>query len=196
MIDVKDIATISQSAICIALIIVVLFKFWSIARLDAFRQKMFAIRDELFDFAAEGNISFDDPAYRLLRQSMNGIIRYAHQLSFFRVCVTGIEVALEVKVPKNTWSEAWGMALENVHSDEVRKKLEEFHANAMQAIFNRLILGSPLLLGLVICSIPILMLRMGWQNLKVILLKAPSFTVSHVVDTRMIENEAAGSAVA
>jgi hypothetical protein len=35
---------------------------------------------------------------------------------------------------------------------------------------------------------------MGWLNLKQILSKAPLFTVSHVFDTRMIENQAAAAA--
>jgi hypothetical protein len=43
--------------------------------LDRFRQDVFGLRDELWDFAASGQISFDDPAYRLLRQLMNGFIR-------------------------------------------------------------------------------------------------------------------------
>jgi hypothetical protein len=38
----------------------------------------------MFDYAADGNISFNDPAYALLRKSMNGFIRYAHTLTFFR----------------------------------------------------------------------------------------------------------------
>ena len=50
-------------------------------RLDSFRQNMFAIRDELFDFAADGNIAFDHPAYMMLRNQMNGFIRYAHHLT-------------------------------------------------------------------------------------------------------------------
>jgi hypothetical protein len=53
--------------------------------------------------------------------------------------------------------------------------------------------GSPVLLTLLVASLPILMLRMGWLNLKPILSKAPLFTVSHVFDTRMIENQAAAA---
>jgi hypothetical protein len=196
MMDAKTIALVIQSCICVALIIFVLFKFWSEARLDAFRQKVFALRDELFDFAADGHISFDDPAYRLLRQSMNGKIRYAHQLTFFRVNMTMIQVNLATHTPKVTWSEDWQKALERLRDDDVRRKLEAFHDRAMLLVVDRLVLGSPVLLGLVICSVPFLMLRMGWLNLKAIVKKAPLFTVSHVFDTQMIENEAAAAAIA
>lgn len=34
--------------------------------LDSLRQKLFAIRDDLFDFAADGGISFEDRIYREL----------------------------------------------------------------------------------------------------------------------------------
>ena len=49
---------------------------------DAFRQRAFAIRDELFDYAADGNIAFNDQAYWRLRLAMNGMIRYSHRLTF------------------------------------------------------------------------------------------------------------------
>ena len=196
MMEAKNLALVLQSCACIALIAVVLFKFWSEARLDAFRQRMFALRDELFDYAADGNIGFDEPAYRLLRQSMNGAIRYAHHLTFFRVCVTMAEIQFAVYVPKNDWFEDWQLALKRLANDDARNRLEAFHSRAMQLMVGRLVAGSPILLGLVVCSVPILILRMGWLNLKTILTKAPMFTVSHVVDTRMLENEAAAAAIA
>jgi hypothetical protein len=196
MIEAKNLSRVLQSCASIALIAVVLFKFWSDARLDAFRQRMFQLRDELFDYAADGSISFDDPAYRLLRQSMNGAIRYAHHLTFFRVCVTMIEIQLAVYVPKRDWSQDWQLALKRLPSDDARNRLEAFHSRAMQLMVGRLVAGSPALLGLVVGSVPILILRMGWLNLKTILNRAPMFTVSHVVDTRILENEAAAAAIA
>ncbi|GAC1691136.1 MAG: hypothetical protein PVS2B2_28790 [Candidatus Acidiferrum sp.] len=62
--EISDIAAVFQSAVCIVLFAIVLLKFWSAARLDAFRQEMFIIRDELFDYAASGQIAFDNPSYR------------------------------------------------------------------------------------------------------------------------------------
>ena len=55
--------------------------FWRYRALctDWFRQRVFELRDELFDYAAEGNISFDNPNYGMLRKAMNGHIRFAHQ---------------------------------------------------------------------------------------------------------------------
>jgi|SRR5882672_2427141 len=50
-------------------------------RVDLFRQRMFALRDELFDMAASGRIAFDNPAYGKLRDMLNGYIRFAHRVS-------------------------------------------------------------------------------------------------------------------
>ena len=196
MIGHHDIALVFQSAVSIAVLGVVLLKFWSEARLDTFRQQMFAIRDELFDYAAAENISFDNPAYRLLRRSMNGFIRYGHQLTFFRICATALELKLAGKSTESTWFEDWESALKKIQDNGVRLRLNEFHDLAMVCAANRLIFGSPVLLLLVVCSVPVLILRMGWLNLKLILEKAPLFTVSHVIGTRMIENQAAAAAVA
>lgn len=47
-----------------------------------FRQEMFKLRDELFDYMAAGNISADHQAYQLLRHRMNSYIRYADRMNF------------------------------------------------------------------------------------------------------------------
>jgi hypothetical protein len=47
--------------------------------MDMFRQTMFELRDELFDYALEGHIDFSDPAYGVLRNTLNGYIRFAHK---------------------------------------------------------------------------------------------------------------------
>lgn len=68
--------------IYIALIWVGYFWLYRNFALDSFRQKMFALRDQLFDDASDGVISFEHPAYGILRGTMNGFIRFGHRLSF------------------------------------------------------------------------------------------------------------------
>jgi len=51
-------------------------------RLDYFRQQLFALRDELFDLAREGELSFTDDVHRLTRGMLNGTIRFGHKLGF------------------------------------------------------------------------------------------------------------------
>ncbi|HTS10455.1 MAG TPA: hypothetical protein VMP68_33130 [Candidatus Eisenbacteria bacterium] len=195
MMDAKTLSLLVESCLCIFLIAFVLLKFWAEARLDSFRQKMFALRDELFDFAADGNIGFADEAYRLLRQSMNGTIRYAHQLTFFRVCMTMAEIEFASLGARSDWSADWQRALGTISDRQVREKMEAFHGRSMQLVIERLVLGSPLLLGFVLLTVPFVALRLGWLNLKTMLSRASLLAVPHLVNTRLIENEAAAAAI-
>jgi len=117
-------------------------------RLDSFRQNIFAVRDELFDYAADGNISFDHPAYILLRKQMNGFIRYGHQLTVFRGLLT-IAIHKILGTPERaSWHDAWEKALNTIEDNSVRQKLERFHRKSMVLAIGRLVSGSPLLLAL------------------------------------------------
>jgi len=196
MMEITTLALFLQSAICLCALAAVLLKFWAEARLDSFRQEMFALRDELFDYAASGKVGFDEPAYRLLRRSMNGFIRYAHQLTFFRLCITIIEIKLAGKPTETKWTDDWEKALNRVTDEDTRSALKKFHDRAMVCAAKRLIFGSPMLLSLVLLSFPVLAIRQGWQNLRQLPDKASFFTVSHVFDTSIIENQAAAAAAA
>src|SRR2546425_10001640 len=101
----QAVALIFQSAIALILFLIVLFCALSRLRLDTFREQLFTIRAELFDYAASGKIDFSHPAYRLLRQSMNGFIRYGHQLSFFRLCMALLIWSTVQYKPKLEWTE-------------------------------------------------------------------------------------------
>ena len=69
----------------IALLFILFFWCYRDYQIDAFRQRLFALRDDLFDHAANGQIPFDDPAYRMLRRTTNGLIRFAHQISLLQL---------------------------------------------------------------------------------------------------------------
>jgi len=66
------------------------FKLYRGYRLDRFRMEMFVVRDRLFDRAADGLIDFSHPAYKLVRQTMNGFIRNAHSMSLMQVLLFGL----------------------------------------------------------------------------------------------------------
>lgn len=56
-------------------------------RIDLLRSQLFRLRDDLFDAADRGVIAFDDPAYTMTRQMMNGMIRFAHEVGLWRALV-------------------------------------------------------------------------------------------------------------
>ena len=53
--------------------------------IDKTRLELFKIRDELFDMAMAGSIPFDSKAYRSARETLNGMIRFVHQLGVTRL---------------------------------------------------------------------------------------------------------------
>jgi hypothetical protein len=57
---------------------------------DAYRQDLFQVRDDLFNFAAEGGISFDHPAYAMARAYLNGTIRFTERLSLVQLIIFSI----------------------------------------------------------------------------------------------------------
>lgn len=57
---------------------------WQATTLESFRQNIFTLRRELFLYMADGNIQSSHPAYLELRQTMNGMLRYAGRLTFGR----------------------------------------------------------------------------------------------------------------
>ena len=50
-------------------------------RVDRYREHLFTLRDGLFDYIWKNDISFDLPAYRLMRTFLNGAIRVADKVT-------------------------------------------------------------------------------------------------------------------
>ena len=191
--SITQLTAVLESAVMLILLATLFIRLLPSYRLDSFRQEMFGLRDELFDYAASGQIGFDDPAYRLLRQSMNGYIRYAHRITFFRLCVGMLG---RPSAPPQPWHEKWEVALTNVKSSEVKNRLLEFHFRSGLLMMGRLITGSPLLIALFAMTFVGLLLRDGWKNLKRVGERAAEFAVSRVVNPRLVEEDAAACAVA
>lgn len=54
--------------------------------IDATRQRLFNIRDDLFDQVQKSDrIAFDDPAYGIARTTINGMIQFTHDISVPRI---------------------------------------------------------------------------------------------------------------
>lgn len=50
--------------------------------LDAFRERLFELRFQLFSLAMSEDLSFDDDAYRALETLICGLLRFAHRVTF------------------------------------------------------------------------------------------------------------------
>jgi len=188
---VEHLSLAIQSLLCLVLLAVLFLELWPALRLDTFRQGMFTVRDELFDYAASGAIPFDDPAYRLLRQLMNGLIRYGHQITFFRLWCTFMRLRLSRSGLDDRWSAKWEVALGRIRDLKVRDDLCGFHSRASELVAARIVYGSPALLLLLIVLFTTIIVRRGLQNLKHALTDAVAAGASLAVDQRLLEDKAA-----
>jgi|SRR5208282_5453038 len=118
-------------------------------RIDLFREELFIVRSELFEYAASGAVPFDNPAYRVLMNFLNDIIRYAHALTFSRFIIGSTLNTMYPNRPKQPIEE-WREAVARIESDEVRNRLIEFHNRMGQSIAGQLLRRSPFMLLLVL----------------------------------------------
>jgi len=113
-------------------------------RIDVFRQRIFGIRDEVFDYAASGKIAFDHPAYITLRNLMNGYIRFSHKISLLHV---GIVLVLTKLFNRNcklqSFEEIWTAAIQDL-DDKAKHELSQFRMRAEMNLFYYLFLSSML----------------------------------------------------
>jgi hypothetical protein len=188
----SQLANVLQFSVVAILWAILIFKILPDARLDAFRQRMFGIRDEMFDFAAAGNIPFDHPAYVLLRRQMNGFIRYGHQLTVFRCLMTAAIHKVSGRPTKGAWFSEWQGALDSLEDVSVRNEMENFHNRGMMLAIKRLLFASPLL-WLMTLIFMVQILFQGAANGVIQLAKMASKRVfTGPINDRLIEEAAQG----
>lgn len=180
-----------------AVVVFALLVFWLIPnyRLDLFRQEVFCVRDELFDYARAGNISFRHPAYTLLRQSANGFIRYAHCLTFYRIVMTGAIWRVAGRTPELIWTKKWEQALDSL-DDKTKADLVRYHERLSMLIVKRLVWGSPFLIAALFVTAVVTLCTVGLTSIHGALRTSARGAVDRVIDTRLLEEEAADAAKA
>ncbi len=186
---IQELIAVIESGIAVAVILVLMLKLWPSLRVDEFRQSMFAIRDELFDFALSGAISFDHPAYRLLRESMNGFIRYGHQLTLFRLVCNFIRWNLHDE-RVFSWASKWDAALKGIDDDNLKQALRQFQSRAFTLVLKRLIAGSVVLIFLLAVMMLYEMLKTQWVSLRQLARISAQLIVTRMFDPRFLEEEA------
>jgi len=192
MITVLQLANVLQFLVVAIFLIVVLFKILPEVRLDSFRQQMFEIRDELFDLAADGHISFQHPAYILLRRQMNGFIRYGHQLTVFRMLMSLMIHKISGRPDPREWRAEWDNALTSTENENVRLQLERIHHKGMRLAVKRLLAGSPILWVMTLIFMVQLMFQGAAKGVWQLLRAASKKTLNGPINNRSIEDVAQG----
>lgn len=125
---------------------------------DIFRQKMFQLRDDLFDAASNGLIEYNHPAYVVLRNTMNGFLRFGHRISLFEVLITGVVLGSDHLKTRKTFRQVWQEA-ETTLSSEQKEEMQRYLLRLNELLIIQSFFGSPifvvfLLLGFVIMQLP------------------------------------------
>jgi len=149
---------------------------------DGFRQRLFALRHDLFLFMAGGHVSSRDPVYVNFRETLNFLIRYAERL-------TGTRAILAFFVPTPSLVKNNGdlsNRIASIPDEKVRKRIMQYRREMSRAIFCHLLCIAPL-------AIPALVLLSVIQT---IFLRDDNgrMNVSRVDITRTVEVEAELSA--
>lgn len=119
----------------------VVWQLWRDYALDKCRQDLFTIRNELFDMAIrrEHGIGFDAPVYGQLRQTLNGIIRFAHTISFTRLIIFQLLAGTPSRIVVRT-----ERLIKEVQNTKLREDLKELQRRAGVSIVKYLVKTSPL----------------------------------------------------
>ncbi len=177
--------------------LLVLWLLWYYGFMDLlvedFRQRLFRIRDKLFDYAAQGNISFDDPAYTHLRSMLNSMLRFAHKVTFCRALLA---YTYNVIRPSDQAAKEIERMLEPIRSLPSEKKLIllKFHAELLFAMFMYVLKRSPalwLIAGALIVCIAVRTIARGTlRKLSDILSEALPILGFHIPGIVLIEAQA------
>lgn len=81
MMEAQDQLAIARSCLSLALIAFAMVCMRRRTNVDRYRESLFTLRDGLFDYMWKNDVSFDLPAYRLMRAFLNGAIRCAGEIT-------------------------------------------------------------------------------------------------------------------
>lgn len=121
---------------------------------DLFRQKIFILRDQLFDEAADGFIDFNNEAYCILRRTMNGFLRFAHKISILEALIIFIMNKNDQYLTQQRYS--YEAQLDNAIKDlgeDVKQKLKKYRMEMNRLLIIHLILRSPILVSAIFISL-------------------------------------------
>ncbi|MCY4627719.1 MAG: hypothetical protein OXE58_09160 [Acidobacteria bacterium] len=137
-----------------------------VCAVDNFRQDMFALRDELFDLASSGALSFDHPAYGMLRSTMNGFVRWADRLQLLQLVVLFVFWSHRNLVSERRFEIQWKEALATLPESE-QDALGAYRERMHLLLIRYLIFSSPVLVATLV--VPAITLLFGMTILKLVM---------------------------
>lgn len=164
--DPEDAAALVRLVIAVAALLAAI-QFMLVPTLtDAFRQRLFETRRDMFLLVADGRIEPTNLAYVMLRNTINGLLRQAERLSFSKVLVLGV-MAQKIGADHR---KALDAAIASVQDETARETLSNADKALSSAIVRFAIAKSPvawallLLLFLLVVGVLIRRAQLGaWR---------------------------------
>lgn len=147
-------AVVSVLSLIGLLVLLRLYRDYSV---DRFRQEMFALRDEVFDFAASGGIAFRHPAYGMLRLTMNGFVRWADRLRLMEIIFFRLLSRRDLG-DNSRFDADWEKALNGLN-DTAQCRMNGFRDRMHQVLISHLLFRSPIVVVTLI--VPLLTWAVG-----------------------------------
>lgn len=134
----------SSAVIGLGFLIALAFLFygpWQWVCTDFARQIIFEKRDEIFDMAADGDLSFNSPEYRTIRSSLESSIRFAHELTlpYFLLMLSVRKAVISEKSHLAT-------AVDQIQEATVRETVRRKVNVAQRALVVMMVVKSPIML--------------------------------------------------
>lgn len=134
----------------LAVLWLLVYSLWHDLQVDRHRQKLFALRSELFSLAATGAISFHDPAYTLIRKRLNAQIRFAHEYTLVHLMFLSLTQAIAPSPLLSSARARWEEAVERVQSKAVQEKLRELEKISTLETAKHMVASSPVMIVLLV----------------------------------------------
>jgi len=128
------------------LIWILFFWFWRDYRVDLCRERLFVIRQDLFDLALERKLDFDSPSYGLLRITINATIQFAHRFTLLEVigiAIVGRGTAGD-KI-SGAYRDRWDAAVHDLDPG-TRQDLEAIRSRVYFQVFEQVVMTSAILM--------------------------------------------------
>lgn len=106
------------------------------------RDRLFALRDELFAYWRESGLSFDGlKAYGMLRLMINGAIRFAHRASLLHAMILHACLHKRISDDRARFFDNWTRALDELPED-ARNKVEDIHRRYAETMVEQTAMSS------------------------------------------------------
>lgn len=147
-----------SSVISLAGLAWLLLWLWRDYCIDAYRQRLFALRDELFDLASASahGLSFPSPAYAQLRATLNGLIRFSSKVDLVAIGILSLRMRGMAYRPAAEFDARWARNLGRLDAEggarleSLRQRMHLATAHfAIVSVPHLLVLGVPILLAFV-----------------------------------------------